>query len=139
MTEINERTAILENRMDNVEDKIAGLHDMEKSIDSIATKVEGIAELKTEIKEINYNLKELVVLNTEIQTIKKNLEGINNDVEEIKLQNQKEDSRLDKLEQHQVLDAEFRKEKMKSRYTFWGAIAVGFLSFLASILVLVLK
>ena len=139
MTGLDERTAVLENRVDHIEEQISEINNIEKDIQSIAVKVDSIQEVKDDVKEIGNSLKELVVLSTRFQGLEKQVGEIQDSMHNMKGEVYACKNKLKEIDENQVREAEFKKEKMKSRYAFWGVLAAAAISFIASILVLILK
>lgn len=136
-----ERTAILETRVDIIDDKIAGIGGMEKAIESLGVKLENtnekIMDLQLDNKEqfnrVNDNLEKLIVLNTELQTIKDHIAQIENDFKSLNKKNAANEERLKNLENTHEAEETYRRERMKSRYALWGSIGVALISLIASI------
>lgn len=150
----NERLAVVETRIDSVEDKISGISGMEKAIERLSVQsgnlekriIENQDATNEKIDKIADSLEKIIILNTEVSTIKENtfqlheqFVKLENGLKEMDVRTTQCEQCLHRIEQKQISEADFKKERMKSRYAFWGAIVVAAISLIATVVTLIVR
>lgn len=133
MAENNERLAVVETRMDSVEEKISGISGMEKAIERLSVQSDQLKEqiiqnqdvTNNKIDKIADSLQRIIVLNTEVSAIKENtfqlheqFVKVDEEMNVMKERTAKCEECLHRIEKKQIDEADFKKERMKSRYAF---------------------